>query len=282
MANKTTRSEQRDAARAKAKELREQQKKNDRRKRIVVQSSLALVIVAAVAGLVAVLVSGSNKEEVVPANLMFNDGVKIGTGLEVYTPTSTPDEVAPSEEFGSVPNILLYVDYQCPVCQAFEVPNQSQIRSWVETGAATLELHPISFLDGRGSPNEYSSRAANAAICVAEYSPSQLFDFNSALFENQPEEGTPGPSNDELFATAQGVGITNQDEVKSCIKEKRFGSWVTKATDRALTEKVAGTEIQVEGTPAIIVNGQQYTWTTGEELVSPARFFQWLQQAAKL
>jgi protein-disulfide isomerase len=42
---------------------------------------------------------------------------------------------------------------------------------------------------------------------------------------------------------------------------------------------IPGTEIQVSGTPTVLVNGQQYTWETGEELASAARFAQFVQFA---
>ncbi len=162
---KQTRSEQREAARAKAKVMREQHKKGEARKRMALQFGVGGAVVAVIALVVFALVSGANKEAAVPANMSFNDGIKIGTNLEAFTPDYTP---APGEGGANVPNIQLYVDYQCPFCRDFELPNQSQIESWVSKGMATFELHPISFLDGRATPNEYSSRAANAAICVAE------------------------------------------------------------------------------------------------------------------
>jgi protein-disulfide isomerase len=36
----------------------------------------------------------------------------------------------------------------------------------------------------------------------------------------------------------------------------------------------------VTGTPAIFVNGEQYTWETFADLTNPARFAQWVQKAA--
>ena len=277
--NKPTRSEQRDAARAKAREMREQHKKGERRKRIIIQAGIGAAVLGIIAIIGFAVTSGSDKVVAEPTNMIFNDGIKIGANLEAFTPTSTPAPTttpAPT----NVPNIAIYLDYQCPICQSFEVPNKSQIESWVASGAATLELHPISFLDGRGSPNEYSSRAANAALCVAEYSPSNLFKFNSMLFENQPQEGTAGPENKELIARTVEVGVSNADKIASCITSKAYSTWVADATDRALSQKIPGTELQVDGTPFILVNGKQYTWTTGEELTSPARFAQFVQSVS--
>lgn len=273
---KQTRSEQREAARAKAKVMREQHKKGEARKRMALQFGVGGAVVAVIALVVFALVSGANKEAAVPANMSFNDGIKIGTNLEAFTPDYTP---APGEGGANVPNIQLYVDYQCPFCRDFELPNQSQIESWVSKGMATFELHPISFLDGRGTPNEYSSRAANAAVCVAEYSPNSLFKFNSLLFANQPEEGMAGPDNSELFDRAKEAGISNESEIKSCINEKRFNAWIADATNKALYEPLPVSGLKVEGTPFVMVNDKQFVTEVQADFYSPARFAQFVQSA---
>lgn len=278
-----TRSEQREAAREKARQLREANKRRTKTRKAFTISA----VIAVSAGLIGfgayAIVAGLQRQEQIPnggtpANMSFNDGIKVGAGLKAFTDsfTPTPDPAA-SIDPASVPNIVLYVDYQCPVCQAFEVANASQIRSWVDSGAATVEVHPISFLDG-ASANQYSSRAANAAICVANYAPDNFFDFSSYLFDNQPAEQTAGPKNAELFAATQAVGASDP-ALESCINDKYFGSWLDKATTTAMTENIPGSDLPVKGTPTVLVNGVKYEWTTGEELTSPARFAQFVQQA---
>ena len=268
-----TRSEQREAARAKAKALREQQQKGDKRKRVLIQLGIAASVIVAVGAVALTIFNASTQSTAVPTNATFNDGVKVGTGLKVFTPDFTP---APAP--GEKPiEIIIYVDYQCPVCAVFELPNSEQIKNWVETGVATLEMHTLSFLDGRGSPNTFSSRAANASMCMAEYSPDNFFDYNTRIFKSQPTEGAPGPENPELIEFAKEVGATNIEKLSSCINEKSFGNWIKAATDRALSEPIPGTDIQVSGTPTILVNGEQYTWNKGEELASAARFAQFVQ-----
>ncbi|MFM1994547.1 MAG: hypothetical protein RLZZ610_64 [Actinomycetota bacterium] len=268
-----TRSEQREAARAKAKALREQQQKGDKRKRVFIQLGIAASVIVAVGAVALTIFNASTQSTAVPTNATFNDGVKVGTGLKVFTPDFTP---APAP--GEKPiEIIIYVDYQCPICAVFELPNSEQIKNWVETGTATVQMHTLSFLDGRGSPNAFSSRAANASMCMAEYSPDNFFDYNTRIFKSQPTEGAPGPENAELISFAEEVGATNLDQLSSCINEKSFGNWIKDATERALTEPIPGTDIQVSGTPTVLVNGQQYTWNTGEELASAARFAQFVQ-----
>lgn len=272
--NRPTRSEQREQARAKARELREQHKKNEKRKRNILFAGGGTAIIAAIAIVSMVVVQGANQVQLTPKNMSFNDGIKIGLEAKAFTETQTP---APDAE---VPNIVMYVDYQCPICRDFENPNASQIESWVKSGSVTLEIHPVSFLDSRASLNQYSSRAGNAAICVAEYSPNSFLAYNNLLFANQPEEGTAGPDNAELADRAKEAGVSNLEQITSCINNKSFGSWVESATTRILNEMVPGTEIKMGGTPTIIVNGKQYVFATAEELASPARFAQFVQEAS--
>ncbi|MFM6980151.1 MAG: thioredoxin domain-containing protein [Micrococcales bacterium] len=280
---KLTRSEQRESAREKARQIREQNKRRNKTRKLISVTSI-VAVTAAILGFGAyAIVSGIQNQAQIPnggtpANFSFDDGIKVGAGLKGFTNDFTPTpEPSASIDPAAVPNIIMYVDYQCPVCQAFEVANAQQIRSWVDTGAATVEIHPISFLDSN-SLNAYSSRAANAAICVGSYEPDKYFDFSAYLFDNQPAEGSAGPKDSTLVQAAQSSGVTDK-AVESCITNKYFGNWLEKATTAAMTTNIPGTEEPVKGTPTVIVNGIKYTWNSGEELTSPARFAQFVQQA---
>ncbi|MEO0048711.1 MAG: hypothetical protein RL556_43 [Actinomycetota bacterium] len=277
-----TRSEQRDAARAKAQQLREQNKRKETTKRVALRVSLVVGVAAVITAVVAVIITGANTQAPnggVPANLTFNSGIKIGTGLQAYTDKVTPTPVPnPTATAAAVPNIVMYIDYQCPVCEAFETANQAQVRSWVESGAATVEIHPISFLDG-SSANNYSSRAANAALCVANYAPNSFFDYNAYLFAHQPAEQTAGPENKALVAGTKLVSVTNATKIENCINNKMFAGWLKTSTSDSMTNNVEGTSAPVKGTPTVVVNGNLYGWSTGEELTSAARFAQFVQQA---
>jgi protein-disulfide isomerase len=275
-----TRSEEREAARQKARQLRDQNRRKDLRSKLALQVgvvSLALVILGGVGWAIVQAQRDASEQPVVgavPENMTFNDGIKIGIGLQAFTfdKTPTPESADP------IPAIQIYIDYQCPICQAFDVPNSAMLRSWVDTGAATLELHPISFLD-RASLNEYSSRATNAAVCVANYEPDAFFDYHALLMENQPAESTEGMNDQELIALAETAGVSS-GEFTSCVENKSFGDWIAESTQKALTEPIPDTTIQVTGTPTILVNGKQYTWNTAEELMSPDRFAAFVQSAS--
>ncbi|MFM2024789.1 MAG: hypothetical protein RLZZ56_802 [Actinomycetota bacterium] len=264
-----TRDQQREAARAKAKAMREAQKKNDSRKKVVVILSSVLAaagITAAVIAALALQPTPAPEAKDGPATAIFDGGIRVGKDLQVLTSKSQVD--------AAVPNIVIYQDLQCPACRAFEVPNMPQIRELVAAGKYTVEIHPISFLDGQ-SVNEYSSRAANALLCVADKSPRNFFDYNEALFNNQPEEGTAGPSNEDLSTLAQQVGV-NEPKALDCITKPIFTTWAKNKGSAVWSEKVPGSNLEFTGTPFIMVNGQQYRGETA----NAAMFLQWLQTVA--
>ena len=277
--HKQTRSEQRDAARQKAKALREQNQKKAKRSKLLIQISVVLVALAIVGGVAAVIaIEAANRVAApvvddAPKNLSEFGGLKIGVGLQAFTADKTP---TPEASETKAPEIIVYVDYQCPICQAFDLPNSAQIRSWVDTGAATVEIRPISFLD-RASLNEYSSRAANAAFCVANFEPDSYFDMHSNLMINQPAEGQEGLDDNELFKVAEQSGA-GTDEVKGCIQNKSFADYIEQHTQNVLNTPQQG--VTVTGTPTVLVNGNKFSWATGDELVSAEFFAQFVQTAS--
>ena len=272
MNEKLSRSEQREIARQKAREIREQQQKKEKRNKLILQLSVVTVLLGTV-GVVVAFIFGSQGSDIArpdvdekPANMEYDNGIRLGEGLL---------PIAAGEQ-ENVPNIQIWVDYQCPVCQAFDVPNNQQIRSWVDTGVATVEYHPISFLD-RSSVDNYSSRAANLAACTANYSPESYFEVNSILMERQPGEGSGNLDNNDLLGIAEEAGVNVDEEFTACVESKAFADWIQETTNSVLTTPRPDSGVQITGTPSVIVNGEEYTWATGEELVNPARFASFVQ-----
>lgn len=272
-----TRSEQREQARAVARELREKRAKGDQRKKLLKTVAIAVGIVAVVAGIIGGVIfamsAPNDKAEnanKVPANVTDLGGVIIGKGLKVV------DEA----QANATNHIVIYQDYQCPICQIFESPNSSQIRTWVKSGLAAVEFHPISFLDG-SSLNSYSSRANNAALCVANSQPEKFFDANTALYANQPQENTSGPSDSEIKTTLSDSGVEINAEMNKCIDQKRYAKFIENRTTEALSKPaVSGTEVP-GGTPYILVNGTLYDFKEYEDLTNPARFAQFFESNKK-
>jgi protein-disulfide isomerase len=275
-----TKNERREAAREKARQLRDQQKKREKRNKVLLQGGIILGSLAIIAVVALVIVNSVRPAVPGPQN-MLSGGIKIGQGFEaVSTPalppgaTPTPIPVAPGEE---AIDIQIYLDYFCPFCKQFEDANSEQIAALLEEGAVTYEVHPVSFLDRASLGTRYASRAANAAACVADKSPDSFWDFNQAMFANQPAEQTAGLSNEEIVGIALAVeGIQSGKQIEECIEDETFRNWVDDITAFARNSGVPGTDVTtIQGTPTVLVNGVRYEGPVDD----PAVFAAFLAQA---
>ncbi|MFT4188151.1 MAG: thioredoxin domain-containing protein [Aeromicrobium sp.] len=164
------------------------------------------------------------------------------------TPDDLGGEVAPGYE----PVVVeLYEDFQCPHCALFEEEYGEQLVDMVAAGEIELRYRPFSFLDDvGGSPNDYSKRATNAAICVYEEHGAEAYaQFHALLFSRQPAEGTPGPEDDELIAAAASLEF---DGIDDCVNGQTY-------FDRIEDAKDDGVDRGVTGTPTVYVDGEMLT-----------------------
>jgi protein-disulfide isomerase len=284
--DRQTKNQRREAARDKARQLRDQQKKRERRNKVLLQGGIILGSLAIIAVVALVLVNSVRPAGPGPEN-MLSGGIRIGQNFEAVptaamepgaTPTPIPPAAGEDEGEDEQPiDIQIYLDYFCPFCKDFEDTNSPQIASLIESGAVTYEVHPISYLDRVSLGARYSSRAANAAACVADKSPDSFWAFNQAMFANQPPEQTAGLSNDQLVELVLGVeGIQARDDIEACIRDEEFRNWVTEITAFASNFGVPGTDVStIEGTPTVLVNGVQYEGPVDD----PAAFAAFVAQA---
>ncbi|MFC5929277.1 hypothetical protein D6T64_20420 [Cryobacterium melibiosiphilum] len=251
-------------AREHARQLREDSARRVRTRRLLWRGGIGVGLLA-VATIVAVVLVGAARPAAVGPLNMASDGVLLGadaTGV-VAAPTlalaadEDPIDTDPAA-LANLVNITMYVDYLCPYCGQFDTNNAEQIASWVTAGNATVEIHPISIMDGSSAGTSYSTRAANAAACVADTAPDSFLAVNTALFAAQPEEQTAGLTDAELLAVLRSAGVQS-DAVTDCVTGQAFASWVAAATDRALAGPLPNADVQtVTGTPTVLVNGVSY------------------------
>jgi len=255
----------REHAREQARLMREKEQKRARRNKWIVQGSVIVAILAIASLIVGIFVAVNQPAGPGPDN-MASDGILLegdGTAITAVTTGNVEADAEPVAtdlaDYPNTVNIAIYVDYQCPYCQQFEATNNEQIQQWVASGIATLEIHPIAGLDAQSSGNKYSTRAANAAACVAQYQPDSFFDVNTAFFADQPAEGANGKTNEEILATLAAGGVEN-DDVTKCVTDQTFKDWVKVATSRVQGGEIPNSDQPVfQGTPMVIVNGTYYT-----------------------
>ncbi|WP_349902844.1 DsbA family protein [Parafrigoribacterium humi] len=260
--------DRREAAREKARLDREAERKRVRRNRLFLQGGVGIAVIAIAAIVMLVIVNQPKPVELStntggPLN-MASDGILLSgnTTQVVNTPAlkagEDPVPTDPSKHAKTV-NIVSYVDFQCPICQAFEAANGEQIKSWVDSGVATIEIHPISFLDRASQGNMYSTRAANAAACVANDQPEAFYSVMQALFTHQPAESTPGKTDAQILSVLKDAGASGS-AITNCVKTQKFANWVGAESDRVLNGTFPNTvtPTKFRGTPTVFVDGQQY------------------------
>ncbi len=146
---------------------------------------------------------------------------------------------------GSGPiKVDVFIDYQCPVCKAFEQSAGNALTNMVNKNQITLIYHPIAILD-RASTTQYSTRAAGASGCASDFD--HFLPYTQALFAAQPPEGSTGLSDDELINIGGTVGIIDP-KFAQCVRDGTYKSWATHNTDVA-------SQRGITGTPTVLVNG---------------------------
>jgi len=278
-----TKNQRREAARDKARALREEQRKKERRNRIFLQGGIGVVIVA-IALVIFFVVQGSVPASAAGPLNMASDGIVIGKDYKaVKTAALTKNEkpiATVRDKKSSVVSVRIYIDYFCPICNEFETANKTQLSSWLKSGAITLEIHPISILDRSSLGTAYSTRAANAGACVANYAPDDYWAFTQEMYVKQPAEDTVGLTNAQIAAVAKTAGVGSLSKVTSCINSEKFKAWVTASTNRALAGPLPDSSVKaVTGTPTVIVDGQEYP-ITDADVASAADFEAFVEQTA--
>nr|WP_184233023.1 thioredoxin domain-containing protein [Conyzicola lurida] len=261
--NRQSKNERREVAREKAKVLRDNQRKKDRRTKVFLQGGVIVVVLAIVAVVAFAIVTTIKPASPGPRN-MLSDGILIGEGFTATRTAALEAGETPvaneRDEDSDTIRIQMFVDYFCPICGEFEKANGDQLSTWVESGAAEVEIFPMAILDRLSNGTKYATRAANAAACVADNSPDSYYDYNTILFENQPEEGTDGLTDAELIDLTVEAGVSSPKLVANCIEDQEFKTWVADARTRAQNGPIPNSNVDaVAGTPTVIVNGVKYT-----------------------
>ena len=154
--------------------------------------------------------------------------------------------------------VSFYEDFLCPACGNFERGFGPTVSKLIDSGAIAADYYMVGLLS-RPQNDDYSSRAANAAYCVADDSIDAFRRFHTALYtkEIQPSEtGTTFPDNAKLTELAREAGVVNK--VPDCIKAGKYIPMVDGLASAA----------GIHATPTIRINGQDYQWSTPDALVA--------------
>lgn len=142
-----------------------------------------------------------------------------------------------------VPLVSVYYDYACPYCKGFAESTEIELEQLARDGKINLEFRVVSILDTYSFPNQYSTRAANASISVAENHPDKWLAFNQALFSTQPASQETGNNltDKQIREVAISAGLSDSEARE--VTKLHYANWVT---DRSVAELRNGLEVVPE------------------------------------
>jgi len=230
MSSKSSNTSKATARAAKAAELRAAQERAEKRRRTLMIGGVAALFLLIVGG--AILVTVLNQKDVeAPAAGESEYGVTIG------------DPDAPHQ-------VVIYEDFVCPFCGQLEAATREELADLAADGKVFVDYRPFDLLSG--VVGDYPIRATNAFAVVLEESGAEVAkEFHDLLYEEQPSESGPFPSDDELIDLAVEAGA-DESAVREGIEGLKMEDWVTNATDSA-------SDANVRSTPTVLLDGEELT-----------------------
>ena len=279
-----TKAQRREAARLKAKELREAEARRARRNTIARRRFIGGAGVAVAGGLgylVYLGVDAKKNPKKKPKNSKFpapSEGLPTakanqnGIPKQVLSDASwTYGEGAALDTVAAAAPILdIYFDYSCPHCAEFDGIHAQEINQLLSDKKITLALHPCKILH-----QEWTSVVMNAMGVVLDEAPAQSLSFHNAAFELFSQAiQTKNQSNmtvEGLVAAATKVNVPKEvsGKFKAAVDSDKYGKWVTLG-DEAFKAR------ELEGTPTVFFKGEKVdlnklqTPTSLTELVAAA------------
>lgn len=186
-------------------------------------------------------------------------GVQAGRAkIEINIPAKNAP-VATGVVYGkkAAATVDVYEDFGCPNCLHFEQQSHAKLDRQVKANLVQLRFHPIAILDG-DSPNQYSTRAANAALCASDVSVDQFVAYHNLLYgtykgkQVQPPEGKAGYTDSQfvILAEAAKFSTTQVSTFQQCLSDKTYVPVVQAITD-------AASKKGINSTPTVLVNGKK-------------------------
>lgn len=227
---------------------------NSRTRNLLIQIGLTSLVVIGAVALVLYIVVNNDDGRVVAGGAKSSDSPVSIEPKAIRVASGDVITMAGNDEPKVV--LSLYEDFLCPHCANFERVFGVAVNELIDSGAVAADYYMVAILD-RKQNQDYSSRAAAAAYCVADESTEAFRRLHAALYSQQPDEaGTSFPTDDDLIKLAREAGA--EGGVADCITSGRYLAMVGELAHST----------GVNATPTVRINNEDYEFTTPVALTS--------------
>lgn len=226
---------------------------------------LAIVVIAAVVIGLVFFNGRTQRNEAIAEKMIAVDNVTVS-----YNEGDPYLVLAGAEAAEGTPSVDLFEDFSCSHCADLAKATDGEMLDKIQAGDVTVNLHPMTFLDGQGAQYEqgHSTRALAAELALAANNDVKaMWNLRVTLFENQ--QGLYNKLDNNGFADqARDFGASEQ-----AVKDIREGKYISVAEEMGK----ANLDYQNEKT------GEAYTprvMRDGKDLEVPGGDIkQWLEAA---
>ncbi len=236
---------------------REKQKAAEKRRRALIVGGAVVCVLglAAVVGVLAANSGGDTSDAEGPAVAPSGAGGE----KKLAVPVGSPD--APS-------TLVVWEDFRCPACKAFETAYRSTINELTEAGSLKAEYHLVTLIDGNLGGSG-SLRSANAAACAQDAG--KFPAYHDVLFDAQPAETDDAlADNGKLIELAGKVQGLDTPAFRACVNDGTHDSWVRESNEAFRSGGFSGT-------PTVLLNGKNIYQ---DRSMTPAKFQQMVEAKA--
>lgn len=162
------------------------------------------------------------------------------------------DSVTMAQPGVTKPVLNIYEDYQCSICDQFELTNGGPIEKLADQGRVKVVYHLFTIFLGSQPRQANSTRAWAAAKCVPAGS---WVRYHDLLYENQPSEtAVNGFPVTQLLALGRRIGLTSRAFIQ-CVTSQRYAAQIVPLSTLL-------NQHGINATPTVLLNGRSLSLTT--------------------
>jgi protein-disulfide isomerase len=152
----------------------------------------------------------------------------------------------------TAPVLVIYEDFQCSICDAFELANSGPIEKLAYQGRVKVVYHLFTIFVGSQPRQANSTRAWAAARCVPAGS---WVRYHDLLYANQPAETAQhGFPITQLLAFGSRIGLTSS-AFTQCVTSQRYAAQLVPLSNRIVNSGI-------NATPTVTLNGRPLSMST--------------------